>query len=385
MKRTALISALLWALWCAAGCTTASPQQSAGVGSAFLSVSTNSLPTEGSYFWIGIEADGAWTMSLEFGDGAPWATLRKTSGSGNDMVGCDYAANEGEVSRSMTVVLTGGDGNSSRCVLSQKGKSVQSEDEIPVWMELPARRSDLSFHSHNFVMDSRVIRNYSLGWSSSNHLALWVAYPLCDLYTKGSSGYTGAWSYDPEIPSDEQPDLSKSYTNTDGCSWDRGHQLPSGDRQCCTQANNQTFYFSNMTPQLNAFNTGIWVTLENNVRYYSSSLDTLYVVTGAIMDGSAHTSYDKWGLPCPCPGKYFKALLGKAARTTTGHSGWVAAGFLLDHKNYTDVSTKKVCVSIRDLEKAAGLDFFPALKDVVGEALYDTIETENPLNNTFWW
>lgn len=47
--------------------------------------------------------------------------------------------------------------------------------------------------------------------------------------------------------------------------------------------NNQTFYYTNMTPQLqNGLNGAIWAQLEGAVRGWSSGIDTLYVVTGAM-------------------------------------------------------------------------------------------------------
>lgn len=371
-------------------CSGGKADASGAQGRAKITTTVTGLENYASYFWIAVEAGGKWTIALDFGGAEAWASLRQTSGSGDGIVGCDYEANTGDSARSLTIIITSEGGLQDRLILSQNGSSVVPPvpptpvGDIPAWMEIPSQRSDLKFYSHNFTMSGKTYRNYSFGWSAQNHLAIWVAYPLCDDYL-GSLKRTDDWDFDPDVPANEQANLTSSYVNTDGCSWDRGHQLPSGDRTCCAAANNQTFYFSNMTPQLGALNQQFWQNLENNVRYYSSNVDTLYVVTGAIMEGSKHNAKDRSGLICPCPGKYFKALLGKMKKSTSGHSGWIAAGFLVEHKAYNNTSTKDVCVSIRDLEKAAGLDFFPALKEVVGEETYDLIEKENPVYNSFWW
>ena len=56
--------------------------------------------------------------------------------------------------------------------------------------------------------------------------------------------------------------------------------------------NAQTFYMSNMTPQLNRLNQDMWAKLETKVRANNCS-DTLYVVTGAYFGAGATTNY-RW-------------------------------------------------------------------------------------------
>lgn len=90
------------------------------------------------------------------------------------------------------------------------------------------------------------VRNYSLLYDSELKLAYWVAYPYCSYYD-GSAGRNEKWAYDPEISSSLQVNLKNSY----GISgYDRGHQIPSGDRQRDVASNQTTFYYTNMTPQI---------------------------------------------------------------------------------------------------------------------------------------
>ena len=62
-----------------------------------------------------------------------------------------------------------------------------------------------------------------------------------------------------------------------------GHQIPSADRTTSNIANSQTFYFTNMTPQLSVLNGQMWANLEGQVRTWMAASDTLYVVTGAVL------------------------------------------------------------------------------------------------------
>lgn len=361
-------------VWCIS-CAKQTPDE----GVFEFTMNKSSLGSPASYFWIGVQTEDnvQWTLSVSFADGQPWAALRSSQGQGSGMVACDYEANLTEVSRFMTITLTSSDGRRSTSYSISQCANLPP-GSMPEWMELPEAQNGCEFYPHYFKKGYYTYRNYSIGWSPSDRLSVWVAYPLNDFYTKGSSGYTKTWAYDPQVGNDSQPELFYGYKrSTDGEAFDRGHQLPSADRQCCEIANNQTFFFTNMTPQRNSFNTGVWVSLEGKVRSFSSKCDTLYVVTGAVIGSSPKYAYDNNNRPCPVPSHYFKALLAYKNSASFGHSGWQAAGFWLDHSTSTQTR-----MPIRTLEREVGFDLFPNLKPRVGESLYDTIETETP--SSFW-
>lgn len=340
-----------------------------------LNITDPSIPrsSAASSFWIGINSNTEWVVSIEQ-NGEEWASLMQPSGTGNGMIMCNYDCNEGDDPRTMTIVITAKSGTSvDRCAITQYGQRLPSR---PQWLELPSGHEELTFSSWSFDYMSSRIRNYSLGYDERTRAAMWVAYPLNNFYKSGTASNSGRlWEFDEHIPSSSQPDLQYSY----GGYYDRGHQCPAGDRHCCQDALDQTYKCSNSTPQRNSFNTGVWVGLENRVRSWASKCDTLYVVTGCIMDGSLYTTDWKRNI-CPVPGHYFKALLAK--RT----AGWCAAAFLLEHSaDYDDFKGySEVSCTISELESKTGLDFFPLLKDIVGEMAYISIETEDPARNSFW-
>ncbi len=49
------------------------------------------------------------------------------------------------------------------------------------------------------------------------------------------------------------------------------------------QAMSETFFMSNMSPQTASFNCGIWLELEDQVREWALSYDSLYVVTAGVL------------------------------------------------------------------------------------------------------
>ena len=204
------------------------------------------------------------------------------------------------------------------------------------------------------------VRNYSFWYDLDNRVALWVAYPLYSGMTRGVSR-TDKWDYDPLVPRRYQGDVSRSYAG-----WDRGHQLPSADRLCTVAANEQTFYYTNITPQNQNLNQGIWEKLEELVRNQISSSDTVYVVTGCVLrteEGEAiQYTNDAVGKPVAVPKAYFKAVLKYKAGSANG--GYSAIGFWLENRSYgSQTISKNEACSVAELEKRTGFNFFHNLKD----------------------
>ena len=352
-----------------------------------------SSAADGVFF--AVTASGDWTLSLEFpaGTGA-WAQVMPQSGSGSmNNVIFSFDANDSDTPREVTVVLKGS-GSEARATYTQAAKSVapvagnHGYDIAPYdWLELPAMKAgdgrEVLVHSMEggkYVNKSRNgTRNFSCYWDYSEHMSLWVAYPLNNSLKGSGTGRTEAWGYDPLLPSSLQPNLSGgSY----GGGWTRGHQLPSADRQRSKAENATTYYSTNMTPQGYDFNTGIWVDLENNVRKYASTADTLYVVTGALFDNSTRWSGSSSGFPVKIPTHYFKALLYSGPSSyASGTEGFMMAGFLLPHEGYSGKFTN-YRVSIDELEAQTGIDFFPALARM-NKSLSEKLEAATP-NAQFW-
>lgn len=350
---------------------------------------TSVSPDKGTQF-VSVKCAGDWTLSLVAEDGADidWARLNATSGKGNKTnVQLSYDGNEAQVSRTLVVVLSSGS-KSETCSMVQQALGAAPEPEEPdaptdlektKWLELPAmNNSALGYYSHSFKMNGNTYRNYSFGWSQKDRVALWVAYPLCKFYTNGSAGRTNAWALDPLLGDNSAAPFG-GYCGD----YARGHQLPSADRQCCYDANAQTFYGTNMTPQLNAHNEGIWSNLENKVRNIANSSDTTYVVTGVVVSASGKKEKDSYGNSVTVPDAYFKVLLRYSKSSTLGQ--WNAAAFYLEHRSYSGNISKEHSMSVDELEKKTGFDFFVNLPAKVGADQAAKIEATDPANVALWW
>ena len=346
--------------------------------------------------FVNVKCAGAWTLSLVADNGeVDWASLSVTSGTGNKSnVVLSYLVNASEEARSLKIVLDNGS-KWVECSMSQTAAGQHPEDDPDQgqepeqggqtdlaktgWLELPALDNpNLGYYTHSFKMNGKTYRNYSFGWSQKDRVALWVAYPLCKLYTNGSAGRTNAWAMDPLLGDDSAAPFG-GYAGD----YARGHQLPSADRQCCYDANAQTFYGTNMTPQLNAHNEGIWADLENKVRGYANASDTTYVVTGVMVSSSSEIQKDSYGNKVTVPDAYFKAILKYSKSSTLGT--WNAAAFFLEHKAYSGSVSKQHSMSIDELEEMTGIDFFVNLPAKIGEEQAAKLEAADPASSSVWW
>ena len=350
--------------------------------------------------FVNVKCSGDWTLALTSEQGeVDWARLSATSGTGNKSnVILSYDVNAGEQDRSLKIYLDNGS-KSVFCELKQLGSGRHPEDDPDTggdngsgdngsgnadlsatgWLELPALDNpNLGYYAHHFKMNGKTYRNYSFGWSQKDRVALWVAYPLCKLYTNGSAGRTNAWALDPLLGEDSAAPFG-GYAGD----YARGHQLPSADRQCCYEANAQTFYGTNMTPQLNAHNEKIWADLESKVRGYANTSDTTYVVTGVMVSASSEIQRDSYGNKVTVPDAYFKAVLKYSKSSTLG--AWNAAAFYLEHRAYSGSVSKEHSMSIDELEEMTGIDFFVNLPAKIGEDQAAKLEAADPANSSVWW
>lgn len=205
------------------------------------------------------------------------------------------------------------------------------------------------------------IRNYSMLYDTDLKMAYWVAYPLCDWYLKDNIGRTDDWNYDDLLDKSLQPNLKENSFNDKGDDYDKGHQIPSADRQRSNNdklINRQTFYYTNITPQSGKnMNQKIWRNLEDAVRGWGSGKDTLYVVTGAMpttpTDKTINYTIDNNGNKVAIPKYYFKALARKV------NEQFQTIAYKLDNTPYKDGNYNVGIISVKELEEMTGFTFFP--------------------------
>lgn len=156
-----------------------------------------------------------------------------------------------------------------------------------------------------------------------------------------------------------------SYDPYRGSGYDHGHLCPSQDRVNSRESNDQTFYLSNMQPQLHGFNAGIWELMEKKMRTYitytNGSKDTLFICRGGTIDKQDQFAYIRSKFIVPT--YFFSAALMKYKVRGQGDWQYKAIGFWFKHENNAEASLKPYVVSIKELEDLTGIDFFCNLPD----------------------
>ena len=261
---------------------------------------------------------------------------------------------------------------------AEMNRAGSASADAPHWMELPAAgKTGYECHTHWFRLNGHNHRNYTFAWSQKDLVSLWIAYPLCGMHTERKVARTEAWNYDPILGKEYSPAPFKGYAGD----YARGHQVPSADRMCCKAANEQTFYGSNIMPQLDEHNEGIWNRLESHIRKIAENADTLYVVTGCITEGSNELTTDSDGKVITVPVAFYKAVLRYEAGVP-----WSGAAFYTEHKSYgrNNDDLKAVSMSIDELEKKTGIDFFVNLPHAIGKKEAAQVEARDPASLTVW-
>ncbi|WP_413935844.1 DNA/RNA non-specific endonuclease [Nitrospira sp. BLG_1] len=131
----------------------------------------------------------------------------------------------------------------------------------------------------------------------------------------------------------------------------RGHMVPAADMAHDQDAMKQTFYLSNIAPQLQSFNTGIWVELEKSVRQLAKGGRSLIVITGPVFEEPLTRI---GGNAVAVPTQFFKIVL------DTNNSALTA--FLVPHMEVnSNKSPSEFKTNLKHLESRVGTVFFPSL------------------------
>ena len=271
----------------------------------------------------------------------------------------------------------GGYGNSA----ANANKNDASQEPALSRLEFPKVKGGSSrvlIHTNN----DQIGINYSVEWDTQKQSQRWSCYQLTAANRKSNTSrykpQNGELQYpfDPKLPASQYFNGNDPYWNS---GFDHGHICPSADRLYSRDANIQTFYLTNMQPQKNVFNAGIWSHMEEFMREKigTQAGDTLFICKGGTIDRDDQIMRTlSNGLIVP---KYF--FMAALRKKSKDWSNVGAMGFFIEHMTYDGYKRNAAgnkydlgayVVNIRELERLTGIDFFCNLPDDVEE----TIETK---------
>jgi endonuclease G len=220
---------------------------------------------------------------------------------------------------------------------------------------------------------------YTLSYNEDHEQANWVAYELTrEQLNSNRVERSDEFRSDPAISSG-----SATTWDYKGSGYDRGHLVPAGDRGFSETAMQETFYMSNMSPQIGPFNKGIWRELEEQTRDWARKFKRLYIVTGPVL--SKRPSGAIGDNEVSVPVSYYKVLLDADDPEKKG------IAFIIPN-DISDIPLRDFAISIDDAERITGLDFFsqflPAeiekIERKMDKSLWEMNEQRYQLRVTKW-
>lgn len=325
------------------------------------------IAAEGGKVYMDVEAEGKWRVILP-DDAAKWCTADPAEGKDAGRVEISLALNEG-AERSVLVKVTGDRWFDTLRIV--QAKSLEDfTNVVRGRLEIPrlTGETEYQFINHTVNYQGKEVNNYCMEYHLAKRHSRWVAFTAYDVTAADHITRTDAWADDPALAPEYHT------TKADYSGYDRGHLVASNDRRYCREANEQTFYYSNMSPQLADFNQKIWQKLEENVKSWMQDAalrDTLYVVKGGTIRDDQVIKYNG-DSQVAVPKYYFMAVLARKGEQ------YQSIAFWLEHKSYpTPYDLPGKAISVDELEENTGIDFFPLLPDAIENKVEATFDVAN--------
>lgn len=209
----------------------------------------------------------------------------------------------------------------------------------------------------------------TLAYCEAHEQARWVAHIIVPDVLSGAVFRSNDFRPDPAVSTGSaveadyflkfmKPDSTYRY---DPFGYDRGHLAPSADFRWSQTALSESYFYSNMSPQLADFNRGAWGDLEDKIRgyLYSHPQVQLYVITGPVLEPGLPV-VERGVNQVSIPKYYWKVAMDLQNRK--------AIGFVMPNRAIPEPLVS-FAVAVDQVEALTGLDFFSKLPDDVEAAL----------------
>ena len=194
-----------------------------------------------------------------------------------------------------------------------------------------------------------VRKNYTVSYNSHTKCPNWVCWQLT---CEHADGYVKRPDYafheDMEVPAPRA-----ELTDYRGSGYDRGHMCPAGDNKWDADVMYESFLMTNMCPQNQYLNSGLWNRIEMQCRYWAKKYGCLYIVCGPIFLKGEHLTIGKNKVMVP--EAFFKVVA--CMEGTPKGIAFVCRNTDGNRKNDYYVNT------ISQVELITGYTFFPSLDE----------------------
>lgn len=230
----------------------------------------------------------------------------------------------------------------------------ENEEETTPSAEAPKLNLEIPVYTYPGRYEKEIIINrtgYTLSYNQYYKNPNWVAWELTREETKGEADRYDKFMPDPNLP--EPRVVHKDYTKS---GYDRGHMAPAADMKWSKQAMIESFYMSNICPQVGNLNRGDWNDLEELCRNWADKYGRIYIACGPIFDSK---SPKRIGVhKVAVPDRFFKVIL------IYNRKNPIAMGFIFKNTAHSQ-DIEKYMVTVDSVENVTGMDFFSKLPDEI--------------------
>lgn len=191
---------------------------------------------------------------------------------------------------------------------------------------------------------------FTVDFNPENKTPNYVSWILHSHETEGATSRSNKFWTDSEL---EGCPETRDYSHS---GYDRGHMCPAGEQKWSDEAMHHSFVMANICPQKHELNTGAWKTLEDKERVWAKRDSAIVIVAGPLYDTSDIETIGNNKVRVPSA--FFKVLLAPYA------SPMRAIGFVYPNMK-CEGNMQAYAVSVDDVEKMTGMDFFAALPDEI--------------------
>lgn len=190
-----------------------------------------------------------------------------------------------------------------------------------------------------------------LGYSEKHEQAAWVSHIILPQIESGNVSRTNDFRTDSLVSTGTAVKEDYWYSG-----YDRGHLAPSADFRWSSTALSESYFYSNMAPQLPELNREKWAELENLIRdYVVRNQEQVYVVTGGVLeDDLPKMKNEGRSNEVSIPKLFYKVVLDNTGDEKRG------IAFLMPNGKCNE-TILMYAVSIDSVEQLTGLNFFPNL------------------------
>ncbi|MCM1292954.1 MAG: DNA/RNA non-specific endonuclease [Bacteroides sp.] len=233
----------------------------------------------------------------------------------------------------------------------------------PVEQDLTA---DLKYVKTDSSLTEQIIHytGMDVSFNKDKHIPNWVAWELTRDETNGTVKRGNTFYCDDRVEGCPEP-YEYSY-----CGYDRGHMAPAGDMKWSKEAMKDSFYLTNICPQLKSLNVGAWKRLEEKCRTWARADSAIVIVCGPVQTDNIR-EYIGDDNRIAVPKRFFKVILSPYAKPMRG------IGFIMDN-GYVKGGMQQAAVPIDEVERVTGHDFFSDLPDDIEN------QVESQCNFHYW-